>query len=109
MTAIHPLKLIAISAALFALNLPTISALPPELPDPDGSAVNTNKPVKVFVLAGQSNMVGMGLIAGSEPGTLETLTTSTVNSRTSSMRKPTGPSAAMFTITKPALASTAGR
>ncbi len=42
-----------------------------ELPDPDGKAANTRKKVKVFILLGQSNMLGFGKI-GSEgkPGTL---------------------------------------
>jgi hypothetical protein len=52
------------------------------LPDPDGNPGSTASPVKVFILAGQSNMVGMGnLGTGSDgnyplgtPGTLETIT-----------------------------------
>lgn len=32
------------------------------LPRPDAKAADTNKPVKVFILLGQSNMVGMGYI-----------------------------------------------
>ena len=49
------------------------------LPDPDGSATDTTKPIKVFILAGQSNMVGMGELGNSNyplgtPGTLETIT-----------------------------------
>jgi autotransporter-associated beta strand protein len=34
--------------------------VPYPLPKPDNSTGATNKPVKVFILAGQSNMVGMG-------------------------------------------------
>lgn len=34
------------------------------LPDPDKSPINTTKPVKVYILAGQSNMVGMGNLSG---------------------------------------------
>ncbi len=45
---------------------------PYPLPPPTGT-VSTNKPVKVFILSGQSNMVGFGRIAGSKPGTLETM------------------------------------
>jgi hypothetical protein len=38
----------------------------------DGSKpADTSKPVKVFILMGQSNMVGMGHISGDKPGTLE--------------------------------------
>ena len=38
--------------------------IPVQLPDPDGKAPDTSKPVKVYILAGQSNMVGMGNISG---------------------------------------------
>jgi alpha-galactosidase len=38
--------------------------IPAQLPDPDGKAPDTTKPVKVYILAGQSNMVGMGNISG---------------------------------------------
>ena len=34
------------------------------LPDPDAKPGDTSKPIKVYILAGQSNMVGMGDIAG---------------------------------------------
>lgn len=37
-----------------------------ELPRPDGKPADLTKPVKVFILMGQSNMVGMGKIAGAE-------------------------------------------
>ena len=40
------------------------------LPDPDGKPANMSKPVKVFILMGQSNMLGFGHIAGGE-GSLE--------------------------------------
>lgn len=38
--------------------------IPLNLPAPDGKAGDTTKPVKVYVLSGQSNMVGMGDIKG---------------------------------------------
>ncbi|MBT8044258.1 MAG: sialate O-acetylesterase, partial [Verrucomicrobiae bacterium] len=38
-----------------------------ELPRPDGKPGSSNKPVKVYILAGQSNMVGMGDIKGARP------------------------------------------
>ena len=41
-----------------------------QLPRPDGKPADMKKPVKVFILLGQSNMVGMGKIAGGE-GSLE--------------------------------------
>jgi len=49
-------------------------SLPYPLPDPDGSAGATDKPVKVYIMSGQSNMVGAGAINGSEDKTLETMT-----------------------------------
>ncbi len=42
------------------------------LPDPDGKPADMTKPVQVFILMGQSNMVGMGKIAPAEKeGSLE--------------------------------------
>jgi alpha-galactosidase len=38
--------------------------IPAQLPDPDSTPPDTTKPVKVYILAGQSNMVGMGNISG---------------------------------------------
>lgn len=38
--------------------------IPAILPDPDGKPGDATKPVKVYVLAGQSNMVGMGELSG---------------------------------------------
>ncbi|MDE0596743.1 MAG: hypothetical protein OSB65_16010 [Roseibacillus sp.] len=38
--------------------------IPAELPDPDGKPGDASKPVKVYILAGQSNMVGMGNLSG---------------------------------------------
>ncbi len=38
--------------------------VPDQLPDPDGNAPDPTKPVKVYILMGQSNMVGMGEISG---------------------------------------------
>jgi hypothetical protein len=42
----------------------------PQIPRPDGKPADMTKPVKVFILMGQSNMVGMGKITGGE-GSLE--------------------------------------
>ncbi len=50
--------------------------LPNELQRPDGKPADQTKKVKVFILMGQSNMVGMGDIEPADkPGTLITLTT----------------------------------
>ena len=54
-----------------ALKKPNI---PYPVPDPDASTSVTNKPVKVYIMSGQSNMVGFGEISGSGPGTLQTIT-----------------------------------
>ena len=48
--------------------------IPYPLPDPDSSTGTGTKPVKVFILSGQSNMVGFGRVAGTENDTLQTLT-----------------------------------
>jgi len=50
---------------LALLVLPVAAAqIPAQLPAPDGKPGDAAKPVKVYLLAGQSNMVGMGDIAG---------------------------------------------
>ena len=41
------------------------------LPRPDGKPADVSKPVKVFILMGQSNMLEMGNVAGDKDGTLE--------------------------------------
>ena len=43
------------------------AAIPLELPKPDGKPADHSKKVKVYVLAGQSNMVGMGDLKGARP------------------------------------------
>jgi hypothetical protein len=47
------------SAGKAAANL-TVKALPDVLPDPDGKEADMSKPVQVFILMGQSNMLGFG-------------------------------------------------
>jgi Carbohydrate esterase, sialic acid-specific acetylesterase len=42
-----------------------------DLPRPDGKPADMTKPVKVFILMGQSNMLEMGNITGDKDGTLE--------------------------------------
>ncbi len=46
------------------------TAAPPAIKRPDGKPADMTKPVKVFLLMGQSNMVGLGKILGGE-GSLE--------------------------------------
>jgi hypothetical protein len=49
--------------------------IPHPLPDPDPKDKGvSDKPVKVYILSGQSNMVGFGQVPGTDPGTLETIT-----------------------------------
>ena len=43
----------------------------PQLPDPDGKPADMSKPVQVYILLGQSNMLGMGHVVGDKEGTLE--------------------------------------
>jgi len=54
------LVLVLGSAPLFAADIPAL------LPDPDGKPGDVTKPVKVYILAGQSNMVGMGNLSGAK-------------------------------------------
>ncbi|MHC4693217.1 MAG: sialate O-acetylesterase, partial [Planctomycetota bacterium] len=42
-----------------------------QLPDPDGNLADMSKPVQVYILLGQSNMLGAGRVAGDKEGTLE--------------------------------------
>ncbi len=42
-----------------------------EIPVPDGKPADMTKPVQVYILMGQSNMVGAGKISGDSDGTLE--------------------------------------
>ena len=48
----------------------TVSLLA-ELPDPDGKPADMSKPVKVFIIMGQSNTLEMGRVKGDKDGTLE--------------------------------------
>lgn len=48
------------SLALLLLAMPTAAELPSPLPDPDGSPADMTKPVQVYILMGQSNMLGFG-------------------------------------------------
>ncbi len=61
-------------AAAFAATLSASAAafVPAQLPDPDGKPGDSSKPVKVYILAGQSNMVGMGTIGGATNSTTST-------------------------------------
>jgi alpha-galactosidase len=61
---------LALLLATFPLATTPLHAAPPiplDLPSPDGKPGNPAKPVQVYILAGQSNMVGMGDLAGAKP------------------------------------------
>ena len=56
---------ITITAAILSLALHAgAKPVPAELPDPDGQPSDATKPIKVFILSGQSNMVGAGKATG---------------------------------------------
>jgi len=60
----------ALLVAVFALPLVAADA-PRQLPDPDGNPADMSKPVQVYILMGQSNMLGFGKIgAVDKPGSL---------------------------------------
>lgn len=58
------------------LTLPPAAAeIPAQLRDPDGKPADQTKPLKVFILLGQSNMLGFGRIVPEDKnGTLSFLT-----------------------------------
>lgn len=64
-----PIVLARLVAALTipGLALQAATTVPLHLPRPDGKPGNPKKPVKVYLLAGQSNMNGMGDLIGARP------------------------------------------
>ena len=64
--ALSRLALTAFAISTFSTDL----AADQPIPKPDGKPADMTKPVQVFILMGQSNMVGMGKITGPE-GSLE--------------------------------------
>ena len=62
----------SIALTAFALSsFSTVSAAEQPIPKPDAKPADMKKPVKVFLIMGQSNAVGMGKVAGDKDGTLE--------------------------------------
>jgi len=57
---------VAFAAVLLLVVPVTAAEVPSQLPDPNGKPGDAGKPVKVYILAGQSNMVGMGEISGAK-------------------------------------------
>ncbi|NQT40097.1 MAG: hypothetical protein HQ581_21575 [Planctomycetes bacterium] len=51
------------AVALVLLALPAFAAeAPDQLPDPDGKPVDITKTINVYILIGQSNMLGFGQV-----------------------------------------------
>jgi alpha-galactosidase len=73
----EPRKTVCSVAALLAMLLvvPAASSqVPDPLPDPDGKPADQSRPVQVFILMGQSNMLGFGRVGPEDQqGTLEYL------------------------------------
>lgn len=70
------LSWILAAVAMSLLTLPAFAAeVPNPLPDPDGKPADQSKPVQVFILLGQSNMLGFGRVGpADQQGTLEYMT-----------------------------------
>jgi len=55
-----PLFIHKLSLSLIAIVLGTTHAMGSDLPKPDGKPADMSKPVQVYVLMGQSNMLNFG-------------------------------------------------
>ena len=62
----HALRPLLAALLMVAPALPALADDP--LPDPDGKPADLRKPVQVYILMGQSNMLGFGKINGGEGG-----------------------------------------
>ena len=71
MTRIRRIGIVLAVVALAAQG-PSVAAkdIPEPLPDPDGKPADMSKPVQVYILMGQSNMVGAGHVKGNKEGSL---------------------------------------
>ncbi len=63
-TRTETLLTLAVAALMLIVQSAHAKKIPAQLPDPDTKPPLTNKPVKVYILSGQSNMVGIGQISG---------------------------------------------
>ncbi len=61
---------IAVVAMVLLGSTAIAAELPDPLPDPDGKSADMSKPVQVYILMGQSNMLGFGKVKGGD-GSLE--------------------------------------
>ena len=59
------------SAAALTLSITPLDQAAETLPDPDGKPADMSKPVQVYIMLGQSNMLGFGRVGGDKYGTLE--------------------------------------
>jgi len=64
------IRTLTASTILTALSF-SVLAKDQTLPDPDGKPADMSKPVQVYILMGQSNMLNFGKIKGDKDGTLE--------------------------------------
>ena len=62
--------LAVVFSALVGMGTFSIAQDSTSLPDPDGKPADMSKPVQVYILLGQSNMLGFGKISGGD-GSLE--------------------------------------
>jgi hypothetical protein len=63
---------LAIAFTVSLLSLPAVADAPAQLPDHDGKPADQSKPIRVFVMLGQSNMLGFGRVGPKETkGSLE--------------------------------------
>jgi hypothetical protein len=70
--SVASLSLLVAWAALLMLQAAHAAEVPQSLPDPDGKPADMSKPVQVYILLGQSNMVGAGKIGPADKdGSLE--------------------------------------
>ena len=63
-------RILLISMTFLSLNSLAFSDKK-SLPDPDGKSADMSKPVQVYILMGQSNMLNFGKVKGDKDGTLE--------------------------------------
>ncbi|MHC4744154.1 MAG: hypothetical protein ACYS8Z_19730, partial [Planctomycetota bacterium] len=61
---ISTLLSLAITVLMLVFQSAASKEIPAQLPDPDRKSPAADKPVKVYILSGQSNMVGIGQISG---------------------------------------------
>ena len=71
MKRVYAKAALALAVLLASALVVPAAEVPKELPRPDGKPPDMSKPVQVYILLGQSNMLGAGRIGGDKEGTLE--------------------------------------